>query len=183
MKEKALSLKEKWNEKMILIEKKTGFKGEYVLGVLIICMICIYFEIFDTLITNLVGTLYPLFWTIKSIESRSDEIKKWLTYWVVFGVFIFVDMFKNIIVKFIPLYLLLKVGFLIWLYFPGSEGCNFVYHIIVKRIFSSVEGNFQQYVGNKNDNVNESGRRRRIVTNSRKYHKNMPENKNPMLIS
>ena len=135
-----ISLLEKWQNWMDLIQKQTGIKGIYVVIGLIISVILVYFNIFDSIITNLVGTLYPAFWTIKSIEKNyTVEQKNWLTYWAVFAFFVLIDMFSPIIVKFVPFYLVLKILFLIWMFMPGFYGCNFIYNKIVKKIFQKYE--------------------------------------------
>ena len=130
-----ISLLEKWDNQMNLIQEKTGIKGTFVIWGLILDVIFVYFNIFDSIITNLVGTVYPAFWTIKSLEQNLiEEQKKWLTYWVVFGSFIIVDMGSPVIVKFIPFYFVLKILFLMWLFMPGSNGCTIVYYLVVKKM-------------------------------------------------
>ena len=139
-KPKKISLLEKWQNQMILIQEKTGIKGIYVVIGLVLSVIFVYLNIFDTIITNLVGTLYPAFWTIKSIENDDlEDQKNWLTYWAVFGSFILVDMFSPIIVKIIPFYFVMKILFLIWLFMPGSGGCKIIYNLIVKKILRKYE--------------------------------------------
>jgi receptor expression-enhancing protein 5/6 len=134
---------------MNLIREKTGIKGSYVIIFLIGSIIFVYFNIFENLITNLVGTVYPSFWTIKAIESKNkNDIKKWLTYWIVFGVFVIIDFFNIIIVKIFPYYFLMKIMFLIWLFMPGSNGCTIVYQLFVKKIFNSFEDSIDIYVDN-----------------------------------
>lgn len=148
---KEQSLIEKWNEQMSLIEKKTGIHGIYVIILLVLSVLFVYLNIFDSLITNLVGTVYPAFWTMKSIESKGDDDKQWLTYWAVFASFTLVDMFSGFIVKFIPFYFLLKIIFLIWLFMPNSRGATIVYHLLVVRVFKS----FENDIDNAADKVKE----------------------------
>ena len=122
-----------------------------MLSVIFVC-----FNIFDSIITNLVGTVYPAFWTIKSLEQENiEEQKKWLTYWVVFGSFIIVDMGSPVIVKFIPFYFVLKILFLIWLFMPGSNGCTIVYYLVVKKIFGYYEDKIDSYVVGAKDYAND----------------------------
>ena len=148
---KELSLVEKWNEQMTLIEKKTGIHGVYVIILLVVSVLFVYLNIFDNLITNLVGTVYPAFWTMKSIETKGDDDKQWLTYWVVFASFTIVDMFSAFIVKFVPFYFLMKIIFLIWLFMPNSHGATLVYHLLVVRVFKS----FESDIDNAADKVKE----------------------------
>ena len=137
---KKISLYEKWQNQMILIQEKTGVKGIYVVILLVICVFLVYLNIFDTVITNLLGTLYPAFWTIKSIENDDlAEQKNWLTYWAVFGSFVLIDMFSPVIVKIIPFYFVFKIVFLIMLFMPGSQVGPFIYSILVKRILGKYE--------------------------------------------
>ena len=151
-KPKKISLLEKWQNQMILIQEKTGIKGIYVVIGLVLSVIFVYLNIFDTIITNLVGTLYPAFWTIKSIENDDlQDQKNWLTYWAVFGSFILVDMFSPIIVKFIPFYFVMKILFLIWLFMPGSSGCKIIYNLIVKKILRKYEDKIDTVVNNMGD--------------------------------
>ncbi len=148
-KQNKISLLEKWNIEMNLIQEKTGIKGIYVVLGLIISVILVYLNIFDSVITNLVGTLYPAFWTIKSIEKDNlQEQKNWLIYWAVFGFFILIDMFSPIIVKFVPFYLVMKILFLIWMFMPGSNGSKMVYGLIVKKILKRYETDFNNVVNN-----------------------------------
>ena len=151
-----ISLLEKWQKQMNLIQEKTGIKGIFVILGLVLCVVFVYFNILDTIITNLVGTLYPAFWTIKSLEQNLvEEQKKWLTYWVVFGSFIIIDMSSVVIVKFIPFYFVLKILFLIWLFMPGSNGCTIIYYLVVKKIFRYYEDKIESYVVGAKDYAND----------------------------
>ena len=139
--EKTYSLLEKWNEHMSIIESKTGIKGIYVILILIISLLLVYYNIFDTIITNLIGFLYPAFCTMKAIETNSNEDKQWLTYWVCFACFSIFDLFGGVIKSFVPFYVLLKIIFLIWLFMPNSYGTSIIYNVLVVRIFKVLENN------------------------------------------
>ena len=138
------SIVEKWKEIMNSIKEKTGIDGIYVIVFLSICVLFVYLGIFGSLITSLVGTLYPGFSTIKSIQKNTRK-KEWLTYWVVFGSFLIFDMFSNIIVKFIPFYFVLKILFLIWMFIPGSNGCKLVYEFLISKIMKPLEEIFDMF--------------------------------------
>ena len=133
-----ISISEKWKEIMSALKQKTGIDGIYIIIFLLICVFLVYLGIFGTLITNMVGTLYPGFSTIKSIQKNIRK-KEWLTYWVVYGCFIIFDMFSKIIMKVIPFYFVLKILFLIWMFLPGSNGSNLVYNFVIFKLFKSIE--------------------------------------------
>ena len=167
---KKISLLEKWNKQMALIQEKTGIRGIYVVIGLVLSVIFVYFNIFDTIITNLVGTLYPAFWTIKSIESDElKEQKNWLTYWAVFGSFILVDMFSPVIIKFIPFYFVMKIMFLIYLLMPGSHGCAIIYNLIVKKILRRYEDKVDNFVSNMGEVFNDPAENKKKTNKLSKY--------------
>ena len=133
-----ISIAEKWQEIMKAIKDKTGFNGIYVIIVLLICVFLVYLGIFGTLMINIIGTIYPGWCTIKAMDKNIDK-KEWLTYWAVFGSFLIVDMFSNIIIKIIPFYFVFKLCFLLWMILPGSNGCRLVYNFLIYKLFKSVE--------------------------------------------
>ena len=133
-----ISIADKWKEIMTKLKDKTGIDGIYIIIFLLLCVLLVYLGIFGTLITNFVGTLYPGFSTIKSIEKKKRK-KEWLIYWVIYGCFIIVDMFSAIIMKFIPFYFVLKILFLIWMFLPGSNGSILIYNFLILKLFKSIE--------------------------------------------
>ena len=141
-----ISIIKQWKILMKSIEDKTGINGYYVIGLLLVCVILVYLNIFESLITNLIGTVYPGFCTLKSIETKSKDKKNWLTYWLIFGSFLIVDKFAVIIMKIIPFYFVLKILFLIWMFLPGSNGSAIVYNLLLKKIFKYLETNVEPYV-------------------------------------
>ena len=132
------SLSDKWKEIMKSIKDKTGIDGIFVIIFLSLCVLLVYMGIFESLITSLVGTLYPGFSTIKAIQKNKDK-KEWLTYWVIFGSFLIFDMFSTIIIKVVPYYLVLKIIFLIWMFIPGSNGCQIVYDFLISKVMKPIE--------------------------------------------
>ena len=141
-----ISIAQKWKEIMKAIKEKTGIDGLYVILFLLVCVILVYLGIFGNLITNMVGTLYPGFCTIKAMEKKQNK-KEWLTYWVIFGSFIIVDMFSNIIMRIVPFYFVLKILFLIWMFLPGSNGCKLVYNFLIFNLFKSIENYVDSFFG------------------------------------
>ena len=134
-----ISIVDKWKEIMKAIKDKTGINGLYVIFFLLICVFLVYLGIFGTLIINIIGTIYPGFCTIKAMDKNENK-KDWLTYWAVFGSFLIIDTFSNIIMTIIPFYFVFKLCFLCWMILPGSNGCRLVYNFLIFKLFKSIEG-------------------------------------------
>ena len=102
---------------------------QYALGAGIVFVM---FGIGQTYITNIIGVLYPAFMSFIALETDGlDDDKQWLTYWVCFGVFNIFETFAGIILRFIPFYYFLKVGFLVYLFHPNTLGANWVYKNVI----------------------------------------------------
>jgi receptor expression-enhancing protein 5/6 len=138
------TLWEQIEEQLKLLEEKTGVNSTILLGGLGACLFFVFIGYFDYYITNIVGIVYPAFWSIRAIESReSDDDKQWLTYWVVFSLFSIIDLFSGFILKFIPFYFFFKLLFLIWLFMPNTRGAIFVYDKFLIKMFKKYESQLE----------------------------------------
>jgi receptor expression-enhancing protein 5/6 len=130
-----------------LIEKKTGQNPKIILGILAASLIFVIIGYLEKYITCIVGIVLPTYWSIKAIESNEgDDDKQWLTYWAVYAVFDFLDLFAGFILKIIPFYYILKLIFLIWCFMPNTQGALIVYNHIIKKFFIKYENNLDQLV-------------------------------------
>ena len=176
---KTESLVKKFKEQIQLIQEKTGINGYVFIGLIILSLIFVYFNLFENLITNLIGTVYPTFWTIKSIESKDGKAIHWLIYWIIFSSFILLDFFSGFVVKIIPFYFVMKICFLIWLQWPESKGCDIIFSYVINNIFESIEEELDEYVQEvkdvSNDYVFNEKNKQKImgITKALKNFKNM----------
>ena len=134
------SIANQWEKHLKIIEEKTGVKGKYVVIILFAAVFFVLIGFLDKIITNLVGTLDPAYWSIKAIENNNSDMDiQWLTYWVVFALFTFIDVFSSFVLKFFPFYFFAKILFLIWLFLPNFQGATILYNIIVVKLFKKFE--------------------------------------------
>lgn len=128
--------------------RKFGLKPSYVIvpffGFLFISLV---FGWGAALICNVVGFAYPAYKSFKAVESQStDETKLWLTYWVVFSLFFFLEYLIDIILFWLPFYYLIKLFFLLYLYMPQVRGAESVYNYIIRPILLKHEKAIDDYV-------------------------------------
>lgn len=123
-----------------IITDSTGVPAKPALAVLAVLSVFVLVGYLDVYITNIVGIVFPTYWSIKAIEStETDDDKQWLTYWIVFSLFSLLDLFSGFILKFIPFYFFFKLIFLIVLMAPNIKGATFVYDNIIRKLFKKYE--------------------------------------------
>ncbi|SBT34388.1 HVA22/TB2/DP1 family protein, putative [Plasmodium ovale wallikeri] len=117
--------------------------------------------------------------SFKAVESQShDETKLWLTYWVVFSLFFFIEYLIDVILFWVPFYYLIKLLFLLYLYMPQVRGAETVYNLIIRpillkhektiddtvqKISQTATNHLTQITGNLTEKLAQDGVRRRNV--------------------
>ncbi len=67
-----------------MVYKKTGIPPAYLLYALIACLLLILIGYCEAYLTILIGTLYPIYISIKTLQKENiekDDRIQWLTYW------------------------------------------------------------------------------------------------------
>lgn len=112
----------------IKVEKAYLFTAACALPVLLM-----YFIGIGHVIIDLIGFVYPLYASIKAVETKEkDDDTQWLTYWIIFSLFKISEGIADFLISFIPFYFLLKAFFLVWCYHPSTKGAQQVYNVVVK---------------------------------------------------
>ncbi|CAH1173750.1 unnamed protein product [Phaedon cochleariae] len=127
-----------WTPFLAQAEQKIGLDRVYIfIGAGALIGLWLVFGYFAELVCNTVGFIYPAYVSIKAIESKTkDDDTKWLTYWVVFSLFSVGEYFADFIVRWFPLYWLVKCIFLVWLMIPTDfNGSLILYRRIIKPYF------------------------------------------------
>lgn len=115
-----------------MISEKTGLPASYLaIGSVAFAFLLVLFGICSSLLVNIVGILYPAYVSFKAIESKeTDDDKQWLTYWVIFAGYSFLDHFIDILFFWFPFYHTIKLIVLVWLFWPNTLGAIWVYQHI-----------------------------------------------------
>ena len=106
---------------MNTFEQRTQVPKSYAfLGAAVLLVILHSVNAFASPVSNLVGWAAPAFFSVKALESpgHADDVQ-WLTYWVVFGFFNFLESFAlRIVLYYFPWYFAFKSVFILWLQLP-----------------------------------------------------------------
>lgn len=112
---------------LVRLEQRTQVPKSYVvLGALVLVAILHIVNPLAAPVSNLVGWALPAYLSFKALESPSeDDNIQWLTYWVVFGFFNFLESFAiRPVLYYLPWYYAFKTIFIIWLQLPGTRVSN-----------------------------------------------------------
>ncbi|MFM7854556.1 MAG: HVA22/TB2/DP1 family protein, partial [Flammeovirgaceae bacterium] len=130
----------KYKEQIKILHDKTGFNGQYIIIGFISCGLIVFLGIFDSFITNIVGTLFPAYLSMRSIETFETDIEKqWITYWVLFSLFNLLDKLSVIFIFYLPFYYFIKYIFLVWLFLPNFNGASILYDTFSSNHLKKVE--------------------------------------------
>ncbi|KAJ8488801.1 hypothetical protein ONZ45_g13825 [Pleurotus djamor] len=126
---------------LINLERRTQVPKTYaVLGGLVLLALLHLVNPLAAPVSNLIGWGLPAYLSFKAIESPStqDDVQ-WLTYWVVFGFFNFMESFAlRAVLYYFPWYFSFKSVFIIWLQLPAFRGAQTIYHTVLKPVVSNL---------------------------------------------
>ncbi|KAG1829405.1 TB2/DP1, HVA22 family-domain-containing protein [Suillus variegatus] len=91
-------------------------------------------------VSNLVGWGLPSYLSFKALESpgHQDDVQ-WLTYWVVFGFFNFLESIAlRMVLYYFPWYFAFKTVFILWLQLPTFRGAQTIYGVVLKPVVSNL---------------------------------------------
>ncbi|XP_073241295.1 receptor expression-enhancing protein 1-like isoform X1 [Porites lutea] len=101
------------------------------------------------------GTLYPAYSSYKAMKTKNvREYVRWMMYWIVFALFITVELFADLLLGFwFPFYYELKIIFMLWLLLPATKGSSILYRKFVHPWLSKNEKDIDSYI----EQLKESG--------------------------
>ncbi|KAJ7719228.1 TB2/DP1, HVA22 family-domain-containing protein [Mycena maculata] len=122
---------------LVQLEQRTQVPKTYtVIGGAALLVLLHLINPLAAFISNLVGWGLPAYLSFKAIETPSpqDDIQ-WLTYWVVFGFFNFLESFAlRIVLYYLPWYFAFKTVFILWLQLPAFKGARTIYLSLLKPV-------------------------------------------------
>lgn len=139
------------------IQKKSDIPAAYLIFTLIFASVLVSSGYFAQSLTSIIIFVLPVYWTLKAVEMRlKNEDKQWMTYWLIWTFFYFLDSIFSNFLKKIPNFYLIKLLFFIWLFLPSTMGAQYLYY----NLFSSYSEKFDinlfiRFIDNYKTNLTE----------------------------
>lgn len=91
---------------------------------------------FDVLAGPLVALAYPLYASVRAIETKSPvDDQQWLTYWVLYSLITLFELTFASIIEWLPFWSSMKLIIISWLVLPYFSGAAYVYQKYVRPVF------------------------------------------------
>eukprot|EP01016_Furgasonia_blochmanni_P028857 TRINITY_DN3037_c0_g1_i1.p1 TRINITY_DN3037_c0_g1~~TRINITY_DN3037_c0_g1_i1.p1 ORF type:complete len:164 (-),score=13.51 TRINITY_DN3037_c0_g1_i1:111-602(-) len=129
------------NKTLTALSEKLGISvPSLIVGGVTLALFLIIFNYGVSMLTALVGFIYPAYMSFKVVESTHipigaalssnfgkddyrNELRRWLTYWIVYSLVVCLDPILHMIFGFLgPLYHVGKVLFFVFMFHPATKG-------------------------------------------------------------
>ncbi|PSR85056.1 HVA22-like protein [Actinidia chinensis var. chinensis] len=101
----------------------------------------------DVLAGPLVALVYPLYASIKAIETRSPaDDQQWLTYWVLYSLITLFELTFAKVLEWFPIWPYVRLIATCWLVLPQFKGAKYVYEHFVRPIYRNPQATSIWYI-------------------------------------
>ncbi|XP_077224105.1 HVA22-like protein a [Tasmannia lanceolata] len=110
---------------------------------------------FDVLAGPLVTLVYPLYASVRAIETKSSlDDQQWLTYWVLYSLITLFELTFAKVIEWFPFWPFARLIFTCWLVLPYFSGAAYVYKHFVRPCFVNSQTGNIWYVPREKDAFN-----------------------------
>ncbi|CAM8978213.1 unnamed protein product [Rhodiola kirilowii] len=107
---------------------------------------------FDVLAGPVVSLVYPLYASVRAIETKSPvDDQQWLTYWILYSMITLFELTFAKVLEWIPIWSYAKLIATCWLVIPYFNGAAYVYQHFVRPFFVNRQTVNIWYVPRKKD--------------------------------
>ncbi|XP_047309108.1 putative HVA22-like protein g [Impatiens glandulifera] len=96
-----------------------------------------------------VGYAYPAYECFKTVEKNRvgiEELRFWCQYWIIVAALTVFERVGDIFVSWLPLYGEMKLALFIFLWYPKTKGCGYVYTTMLRPFLAKHEQDVDQKI-------------------------------------
>ncbi|XP_047311497.1 HVA22-like protein a [Impatiens glandulifera] len=125
---------------------------------------------FDVLAGPVVSLVYPLYASIRAIETKSaEDDRQWLTYWILYSMITLFELTFAKLIEWIPIWSYAKLFGTCWLVIPYFSGAAYVYEHYLRPLFVNPQSINIWYVPRKKNDKDLFSKPDDIITAAEKY--------------
>jgi len=116
------------------------------------------FDTFATLLSSIPTFLFPVFASYKALKTSDPALlTPWLMYWVVLAIALFAESWVGFILVWIPFYSWIRLGFLLYLILPQTQGARVLYQTHVHPWLHNNELAIDEFISSAHDRAKAAG--------------------------
>ncbi|XP_039051473.1 HVA22-like protein j [Hibiscus syriacus] len=92
-------------------------------------------DFINRILVLVLGYAYPAFECFKTVEKNKvgiGELRFWCQYWILMAFLIVFEWTGEVFISWLPMYGEMKVGMLVYLWYPKTKGTGYVYDTLLR---------------------------------------------------
>ncbi|KAI3321326.1 TB2/DP1, HVA22 family-domain-containing protein [Xylariaceae sp. AK1471] len=116
------------------------------------------FNIIAHFFASIASFLFPLFASYKALKTSDPaQLTPWLMYWSVLSCALLVESWTEFILAWVPFYSWIRLGFLLWLVLPSTQGARVLYEGYLHPYLEENELAIEDFIASAHDRFKAAG--------------------------
>ncbi|KAJ8119056.1 hypothetical protein ONZ43_g3871 [Nemania bipapillata] len=116
------------------------------------------FNIIAHFFASIASFLFPLFASYKALKTSDPaQLTPWLMYWSVLSCALLAESWTEFILVWVPFYSWIRLGFLLWLVLPSTQGARVLYEGYLHPYLEENELAIEDFIASAHDRFKEAG--------------------------
>lgn len=116
------------------------------------------FDIIPNLLSSVASFLFPLFASYKALKTSDPaQLTPWLMYWSVLSCALLVESWTAFILWWVPFYSYMRLGFLLYLVMPQTQGARVLYETYLHPYLEENETAIEEFIASAHDRLKAAG--------------------------
>ncbi|KAI2636668.1 TB2/DP1, HVA22 family-domain-containing protein [Xylaria nigripes] len=116
------------------------------------------FSIIANFFSSIASFLFPLYASYKALKtSDPSQLTPWLMYWSVLSCALLAETWTEFILVWIPFYSWMRLGFLLWLVLPSTQGARVLYESYLHPYLEENELAIEEFIARAHDRIKAEG--------------------------
>ncbi|KAI0887856.1 TB2/DP1, HVA22 family-domain-containing protein [Annulohypoxylon maeteangense] len=116
------------------------------------------FDLIPKLLSSVASFLFPLFASYKALKTSDPaQLTPWLMYWSVLSCALLVESWTEFILWWVPFYSYMRLGFLLYLVLPQTQGARVLYETYLYPYLEENETAIEDFIASAHDRLKAAG--------------------------